>query len=193
MAAARKSVPRTSPTSEAQRELRAMRLAEQKREAAEWDGKSNAAEKLRDDWRRRWSLSLAIANSAALVGLGTVLLDEGKRPASWAILLLPAGWCFVVGVLAAGLIPLLKACQHENEKDWAWIVAREREEGGPTTIFMGHDEPEFSEEWRAIYRRKLIRFKKAVLIAEIVAGAGFVLGLLLPMAVMTLIAFDVAM
>jgi hypothetical protein len=168
---------RISGSSAAQREATALRRAKQSAEAAEWDAKSEHAQKVSDEWRRRWSLSLAIANSGGLLGIATVILDHQKRPVGWEILLLPSAWCFMFGLVAAGAIPLLKSLAHRHEKDWAWVVARERQEGGPTTIFMGSDEPEWSEDWRVRFRHRQKALEKTIGRFETFSGTIFALGL----------------
>ena len=95
--------------------------------------------------------------------------------------MLPSGWLFVVGALAAGAIPLIKSFSYREEKHWAWIVAREREDGGPTTIFLVRDEPEPSDIWRKRHIARKKKWNKAIDWAEMTAGVCFVLGLLNPL------------
>ena len=94
------------------------------------------------------------------------------------------------GVLAAGMIPLLRSMAHRYERDFAWVVAREREDDGPTTIFMGSDEPEFSDHWRKIYWKKKRQQEKRIEWAESTAALMFLSALLLPIVQLTLSVID---
>lgn len=176
-----KRAPRTEVSS-AQLARWQRERTERKKEAAEWEERSAAAQRSASDWRRRWSLSLAIGHGAGLLGVGTILLDNKKRPPGWELLLLPSGWCFLLGLVLAGTIPLLWSMAHRRERDWAWVVAREREAGGPTDLYMAHEEPEFSETLRQSFRARQKRLERYIDWVEGVAAVAFVAALLIPLA-----------
>jgi hypothetical protein len=176
--------------SAAERERRARAEADRKRRAAQWDVKSGEAEKAAIEWRRRWMLSLTIGNGAGLLGLSTILLDAEKRPVDWQQLLVPSAWSFLLGLLAAASIPLWKSYAHSREKDWAWVVAREVEEGGQTMVFPSGDEPVDSVFLRKRYRQQQRRFETMIEWCERLAGIFFAVGLLVPLVQLTIEAVD---
>lgn len=154
--------------------------ARRQREEASWDARAAAAAERRDEWRRRWSLSLAIANAAALLGVSSVVIDGGQRPPEWQ-LLLPSAWLFVIGVACAGLIPLLRSLYFEEERGWAWAIARAQALGGHGWVRTTEDEEEDSDQLRKLHADRRDRFGKLAIWTERISAATFTLGLLLPL------------
>ncbi|PZO47808.1 MAG: hypothetical protein DCF16_17260 [Alphaproteobacteria bacterium] len=162
-------------------------------QAKEWEGRSAQARELGDEWHKRWSLSLAVANGAAFVGVTSFLLDPSKHPQNLFVgdALLFAAWSFAIGGALAGSLPLVRASYFREQSKWAEIIAREQGEGGGTTqIWSGepHDEPEMSDDLLNRYGSARDRYRKRMEWFERVAAIAFGLGIVAPLAIVTSVA-----
>jgi len=78
--------------------------AEAQAAASRLAAERDAAKEDSNFWKRRFILSLSIANGTAFVGLSSALLDA-PDPVAVAVVVAPALWMFGLGLLSAGVMP----------------------------------------------------------------------------------------
>ena len=118
---------------------------------------------------RRWVLSLAVGNGAALAALTAKLIDAESE--IQAALLIPSCWMFALGLMSSGLVAPITAQRHLlAHQGWkAWTV--EFRKGHQ----LARDE-RLDRQDRSWYRCELA--------LEVVAATSFAAGLLYPLIVL---------
>lgn len=124
------------------------------------------------EWLRSWHLSLAVGNGAGLLGVSAILFAD--TAADWRKVLVGAAWCFTAGLIAGGLLAPLTAWRHYWAAEFNGEALR--------MMKMATVEPNKVD--------KLIRWietiKWSMRACEPVAAISFLLGLVVPLASLTL-------
>lgn len=160
------------------------------REDAEWterhsEGAQRHADK-RDEWHKRWSLSLAIANAGGLVLLTSGLLtswDKGHPP-HWFFL--PGLWSFAFGMLAAGSVQATMITFFDRHRRAQEAYAHSWREGERRLLWVKeHEPPEDAYDIASEHRTRASfgeRWSKRLLWAS---AALFVAGVVIPLVLLT--------
>lgn len=167
-------------------ELQDAAEAREKQFRAPYFARMAAAEQRRDDWGRRWYLSLAVGNGAGAAGLTSAVVNvAGKMGAPPAQLLLPGLWCFAIGLLAAGVIPILRSLAAEQDRAHAEVGAYAFQDGDAHYHYVDEDTPELTNTGFRRHWKAKTRYETATRIVQIIAAIGVAAGVLAPLAALT--------
>lgn len=138
--------------------------------AAMVQGYTFKARELSEKLTAAFGLSLAVGNGGALVLLGGKVLEEGTE--ALTALAMPSCWLFAVGLLIAGALNPLAAWRANIE----------------TRIFEGWMMQLVDADRPSPNLRKVLlaRLYKTEVACELISGACFVIGLIYPLAVLSI-------
>jgi hypothetical protein len=89
-------------------EYAARLIAEDKARRAPFIAEADSLGERRDELMAKWHLSLAVGNGAGGVGLTSTIVNTWTKT-NPQFPFVAGLWCFAIGLLAAGLIPFLRA------------------------------------------------------------------------------------
>jgi len=145
---------------------------EQKRRAEDFSRAS-------DDWRRRWFLSLAVANGAGAIGLTSAIVNTlNKEMPPW--LLMPGLGSFVVGLILAGCLPILQSLRLKALADHTEISVYEFQHGYESVVLTGDNEHEYADTLRFRYSTARKLWEGLAVLSQWGAAIAFVLGVFIP-------------
>jgi hypothetical protein len=153
------------------------------RRSKELKDRAAQAERTRDDWRRRWMLSLAIGNGAGAIGLTSAFVTTGG--ALFGLALLAGLWCFTAGLLAAGITPFIEAQTLGIHRRWLGYRADEEEAGERVYYYNDDDEIVWSDDLAESAYSKRERYTRWVNRFQTISAGAFVAGLLVPLTTVT--------
>lgn len=129
------------------------------------------AQKRSDEWWQRWLLSLAVANGAALLFTLQAILSPAIKPLPDQTLPTSA-WLFLVGLLAAGIIPRLRTAALDLLGQYDLRTTTETEENW-------NKQPYRETSDATVFPREALMFTCRVL--ELVSALAFAAGLAHPL------------
>ncbi|RYF31220.1 MAG: hypothetical protein EOO23_03205 [Comamonadaceae bacterium] len=144
---------------------------EEKRLAGVLRGLVDTDHKAESEWRKHFTLSLAIGNGAALLGFFNLAGDDRARPPQMVLL---AGWLFLLGLVVAALCTKFAAVEKARMSRLAHAAAEWVEENYPVhttshaAVVAAHGD--------------LKRLQRLQSVFEWVGGAAFVGGVALALA-----------
>ncbi|MFZ0268482.1 hypothetical protein [Caulobacter sp.] len=138
-----------------------------------------------DDLMLKWHLSLAVGNGAGGIGLTSAIVNTWTKTIPQFPFV--AGlWCFAVGLLAAGLIPLLRALRIDRDRSQKLVSAYSFPHGGKSYVYVDENEMEESDTSWDRHGRIGRWWSRAAIGAQILSAAGFAAGVLVPLIWLTI-------
>lgn len=155
-------------------------MVEEKKVREYSDQKSEEFAKVRDSWREKWLLSLAIGNGTALLTLLSVLGDSTKRTTETII----PTYFFLLGLICAAVLRIFQSQRADREADLYWGLARQS--GGKGFTIKVDGKSMTGDEFVASARRSRSFWMKAAYWTEVASAGAFVVGCMVGLVIVSI-------